>query len=75
MGRRAATYFLYAIPSFWEGWARIIDLGDTLTEYNQSLSTAQADYLALKSDWYIVGDDILDAYQEALDEQKEAVAP
>ena len=62
--RRASTHFLYAIPSFWSGWARILDFGDTLTEYNRSNTTAQADYLALKSDWYVIGDDILESYLE-----------
>ncbi len=74
MGRRASTYFIYAIPSFWSGWASIIDMGDTLTEYNQSITTAQADYLALKSDWYVIGDDIIDAYQETVDATKQRVA-
>ncbi len=74
MGGLVTTHFLYAMPSFWSGWARIIDLGDTLTEYNQSLSPAQADYLALRSDWLVVGNDIRDAYQEALNATKERVA-
>lgn len=63
MGRMASTYFLYARPSFWEGWGRIWDFGDTLTEYNRSLIGEQADYLALKSDWHVIGDDIVEAYE------------
>jgi hypothetical protein len=73
MGTRGSTHFLYAIPSFWSGWARILDFGDTLTEYNTSVTPAQADFLALKSDWYMVGDDIADVYAEALSAEAKAV--
>ncbi len=65
MESRTSSHFLFATPSFWGGWARIWDLGDTLTEYNRSVSPTQADFLALKSDWYVVGDAIVDAYEEA----------
>lgn len=49
---------LYATPSFLEGLARSIDIGDTLTEYNTSESGAEADARALGSDWKAVGDDL-----------------
>lgn len=75
MGRLISTHFLYAVPSFWSGWARVLDIGDTLTEYNESVSPAQADYLALKSDWYIVGDGILDAYERERSGAQQTVSP
>ena len=50
--------FLYARPSVVEGVSRILDLGNTLHEYNYSLSSQHADYLALTSDWMAVGRDI-----------------
>ena len=49
---------LYATPSFLEGVARAIDIGDTLTEYNGFESSAEADTHALRSDWQTVGDDL-----------------
>ena len=49
---------LVATPSFEEGLARIVDFGGTLNEYNTSLTTGQADYLAMVSDWKAVGDSI-----------------
>ncbi len=49
---------LFARPSFLEGAARVLDLGDTLTEYNQSLTPEQAEYLALRSDWEVLGRDL-----------------
>jgi len=52
---------LYAMPSFLEGVARSIDIGDTLTEYNDSESGTEADARALRSDWRAVGDDLRQA--------------
>jgi hypothetical protein len=52
------TNFLFAQPSFIEGAGRVLDFGDTLTEFNRSLDDEQADRLALWADWSAVGDDI-----------------
>lgn len=72
MNVRMSTDFLYARPSFWDGWARILDFGDTLTEYNMTLDQ---DYFALKSDWSVVGDDIFEAYRVIVrDEEQKARA-
>ena len=49
---------LYATPSFLEGVARVIDIGDTLTEYNGSENGVEGDVRALRSDWQAVGDDL-----------------
>ena len=48
---------LFATPSFLEGMARTLDLGGTFTSYNTSRSAAEADFLALRSDWRAVGED------------------
>ena len=49
-------------PSFLTGAARVLDLAGTLTEFQLRERPAQppaaADYLALKSDWEAVGNDI-----------------
>jgi hypothetical protein len=70
------TGFLYAHSSFIEGYARILDLGDTLTEYNRSETPQQADYYAMFADWRAVGQDMIDAigayrreYQSRLEER------
>ena len=52
---------LYAAPSFLEGVARSLDIGDTLTEYNTSESGAAADLQALRSDWLAIGNDLRQA--------------
>jgi hypothetical protein len=49
---------LYAAPSFLEGVARSLDIGDTLTEYNDSESGSAADLQALRSDWLAIGNDL-----------------
>ncbi len=38
--------------------ARVLDLGNTLTEYNKSLSPDEADVLALRADFRAVGRDM-----------------
>ena len=55
------SYGLFALPSFIEGAARLIDFGGTLNVYNESLTTAEADDASLRSDWMAVGFDINDA--------------
>lgn len=52
------TTFLFSESSFIEGVGRIVDFGLNLNKYNFSESGEEADYRALKSDWYAVGDDI-----------------
>lgn len=64
--------FLFAVPSWAEGAARVLDLGGTMTEYNYSLTGELADQIATYLDWAAVGDDIRRAvlsYVETLDEQ------
>jgi hypothetical protein len=56
--------FLFARPSLFEGVARVLDMGNTLTEYNSALSPAQADALALYSDWAAIGQDFRVAAQQ-----------
>ncbi len=60
------TYeLLYATPSIAEGIGRILDFGNTLTEYNTSPSGEQADFLALRADWRAVAADLRSAMVEA----------
>lgn len=61
--------FLFARPSFMEGLARILDMGNTLQEYNHSATPKEADFRAMLADWTAVGDDIQTALNAALKEQ------
>lgn len=51
-------YYLFARPSFLEGIARIYDFGNTLNTYNYSNTPEQADYIAMASDWQVVGQEL-----------------
>ncbi len=56
--------FLYADPSFSEGMARVLDFGDTLTEYNRSPSPERADAIAIAADWRAVIEDLAQAFAD-----------
>ncbi len=56
--------FLSVRASFFEGAARILDFGDTLTEFKQSVSPEQADATAMRADWETVGADLRDAMSQ-----------
>jgi hypothetical protein len=58
------SYFLFAEPSFIEGMARVLDLGNTLNVYNESLSGEIADSTAISMDWAMIGKDIYQAISE-----------
>ncbi len=61
-------YFLFSNPSFLSGMSCVLDLGGTLNEYNVSATNEQADSLAIRSDWAVVGADIMEAVTS--DDQK-----
>jgi len=58
------SYILFARPSFWAGTAALVDFGNTLFEYNVSLTPGQADHFAMRSDWIAVGNDLRRAIRE-----------
>ena len=49
---------LFAMPNFWDGFARVLDLGGTFDVYNADETDEKADRRALSSDWKQVGKDI-----------------
>ena len=52
------TSILFARPSFIEGVSRCLDVGNTLTDYNASVSGQLADLRALTADWNAIGFDL-----------------
>ena len=64
MGTDVGSLFLGARPSFLEGASRLLDFGNTLSEYNTSLTPEQADFLALRGDWGLIGYDWASALAE-----------
>lgn len=51
------TTFLFARPSFVNGAARALDVGNTLSEYNHSRTGEEADAKAIRADLRAVGAD------------------
>jgi hypothetical protein len=50
--------FLFARPSFTEGVARIMDIGNTMSEYNLTQTPSEADLRAFMADWAAIGEDL-----------------
>lgn len=59
------TDFLFSTPNFLSGMGKAIDLGGTMMVFNASDSPAEADRLALLSDWGAVGADIYTSIEKA----------
>ena len=55
---------LFAMPSFFRGFARALDLGATFDIYNESADVATADFRATLSDWQQVGLDLYGAMRQ-----------
>jgi hypothetical protein len=73
----SCTEFLFARPSFWTGLARLLDLRGTLAQHSYRISDSprEADLLATRSDWFMVGDDIAEAlisYGEMTEDERAA---
>ena len=71
MGEFSKTGFLFTTPSLLRGFARLLDLGATLDDYNQSQDGDAADARATFADWLVVGDDMRLAIEECVEEEKE----
>ncbi len=57
----ACSDFLFARPSFWSGFGRIVDMGATFDSYNVSRTPEDADSRALWADWRVIGQDLFAA--------------
>lgn len=62
--------FLFGSFGFFEGMARVMDLGATMVIYNESPTIEEADNLALESDWKAVGDDMRSAMTSYAEKEK-----
>lgn len=52
------TTRLFSRPSFLEGMGRMFDSAGLLNDYQYDQTEKKADFNALRSDWFAVGDDI-----------------
>jgi hypothetical protein len=55
------TDFLFAIPSFLSGVARVVDLGGRLDDLNSSPTPEATDFHASTADWNMIARDLLAA--------------
>lgn len=67
--------FLFARPSFSEGVARLIDFGNTLSEYNASPTSEEADARAFRADMMAVDMDMLYTPEGAFNAQSAPGGP
>lgn len=64
MGRKVKSDFLVAQPSLQSGVARLFDFYGLYDNYNRCPTEAEADAMAVFSDWLIVGGDVEDAIKK-----------
>lgn len=51
------TFFLFALPSFIEGMASVVDLAGSFHIYNMDPTPKEADFRAIRNDWLVLADD------------------
>lgn len=56
LGESVRATFLFALPTWQEGVGRLVDFGDSLTEYNSTEPPEDPDARAAAQDWQAVGD-------------------
>jgi hypothetical protein len=56
LGENVRSTFLFALPRWQEGAGRLVDFGDSLTEYNATAAPGDPDARAAAQDWLAVGD-------------------
>lgn len=59
------TDFLFVQPSVLRGVGRVLDFWGQLSQYNFSVSSAEADIIALRSDWAMIARDFRSGLKEA----------
>ncbi len=62
--------FLFARPTFLEGAGRVLDIGNSFSEFNGSPTPELADLMAIRADWNAVGADIEAVLVEARSVEK-----
>jgi len=70
LGEDARATFLFALPSWQEGVGRLVDFGDSLTEYNRTEDPDDPDARAARQDWLAVGDCLRTAMYGLKDESQ-----
>ena len=72
------TDYLFAMPTFWSGFGRALDIGAQFDEFNWCEDPAESDANAIYSDFRAVGMDIMTAcpqYETEIRRRPEDAAP
>jgi hypothetical protein len=67
LGESVRSTFLFALPSWQEGAGRLVDFGDSLTEYNITSAPGNPDERATMQDWLAVGGFLRTALRRGLE--------
>jgi hypothetical protein len=59
------TNFLFIQPSALRGVGRVLDFWGQLSQYNFSVTSTEADLIALRSDWMMIAQDFHDGLKKA----------
>jgi hypothetical protein len=60
------TDFLFATPSFLTGAGTVMNLAGSSYQFNVSSTSDEADCLAIKNDFYIIGNDLKKAISNSI---------
>jgi len=69
--KNSPTFYLFALPSFFEGFSRLLDFSGALNQYNGSPSATIVDNIAIFNDWLAVGNDMRISIKEFEQQEKE----
>lgn len=58
------TTFLFKVPNFLSGMSSVLDIAGVNFKFNTSKTVEDADFMALTSDWLIIGKDLQGAMNE-----------
>lgn len=67
----ALSTFLFANPSLVSGAAHLLDFWGTFDSYNHSRTPAEADAIAIYADWRSVGENLVQALNQATAHSRE----
>lgn len=64
------TDFLFATPNFLTGAGTVMNLAGSFYQFNVSSTSDEADSLAIKNDFYIIGNDLKDAISKSINNKR-----
>lgn len=56
--KKNKRFSLFVTPTFLSGLSRVFDIASTINVYSDLNSPEEADFIAMQSDWSVVGEDM-----------------